>query len=206
MLKKVLPLMALLVFCACAGSGGTAGNPGPSASVTPPATPSPSPSPTADVDNLNPCLLITQQEASQLAGATFAAGTLETVSTHSKMCTYGAKTTNVFTVVVAVAPDAATAQAEWAQEEAEAQASLLKLVADAGASANLNSGDFSLPGADRAATGTGTAPLNGRAINISAIYVLKDRVFFTFSDLVLDKPAPTMAQMTQQALTVLARV
>jgi len=36
--------------------------------------------------------------------------------------------------------------------------------------------------------------------------VLKGTVFFTFADLVLDKPAPTIAAMETQATTVLTRV
>lgn len=204
MLKKTLTLTVLLLAAACGGSNQTATN-SPAASATPPAQLSPSAAPSANV-NLDPCQLVTQQEASQLAGATFGAGKPETISTGARMCTYGAQTPNVFMVEVAVASDAATAQAEWAQEEAKAQAGLQQLVAGAGANVTLNAGDISLSGADRAAAATSNATIGGRTISISAIYVLKGPVFFMFSNLVLDKQAPTTAQMQQQAQTVLTRI
>ena len=200
--KKALMLTALLLLAACGGSGQSASNsPEPSGSA--PAQLTPSASSNA---NLDPCQLVTQQEASQLAGASFAAGKEETISSGAKMCTYGAQTLNVFMVEVAVAPDAATAQAQWAQEEAQAQANLQQFVAQAGANVTLQAGDITLSGADKAAAATSTATISGQTISISAIYVLKGAVFFTFSDLVLGKAAPTLAQMQTQAGTVLSRV
>src|SRR5512140_600877 len=62
--------------------------------------------------SLDPCQLITSQEASQLAGASFGAGVESTEVGGLKMCTYGAQTTNVFLVEVIQAADAATAQAQ----------------------------------------------------------------------------------------------
>lgn len=200
--KKALMLTALLLLAACGGSGQSASNsPEPSGSAPAQLTPS-----ATSNANLDPCQLITQQEASQLAGASFAAGKEETISSGAKMCTYGAQTLNVFMVEVAVAPDAATAQAQWAQEEAQAQANLQQFVAQAGANVTLQAGDITLSGADKAAAATSTATISGQTISISAIYVLKGAVFFTFSDLVLGKAAPTLAQMQTQAGTVLSRV
>ena len=66
---------------------------------------------------------MTSAEASSIAGVTFAAGKEDTTSGGAKTCGYGAKTPNVFMVIVAQAPDAATAQADWTQEQAKAQAS-----------------------------------------------------------------------------------
>lgn len=200
--KKALMLTALLLLAACGGSGQSASNsPEPSGSAPAQLTPS-----ATSNANLDPCQLVTQQEASQLAGASFAAGKEETISSGAKMCTYGAQTLNVFMVEVAVAPDAATAQAQWAQEEAQAQANLQQFVAQAGANVTLQAGDITLSGADKAAAATSTATISGQTISISAIYVLKGAVFFTFSDLVLGKAAPTLAQMQTQAGTVLSRV
>jgi hypothetical protein len=200
MAMRVLTFLALLALSACGGSNQTAGE---SPSPTAPAqlTPSASANP-----NLDPCQLVTQQEASQLAGTTYAAGKKEAISSASSMCTYGAQTLNVFTVLVAVAPDATTAQADWAQEEAKAKAGLQQLVAEAGGSVSLNAGEITLPGADKAATAIATANISGRTLNISAIYVLKGAVFFTFADLVAGKPAPTASAMAAQATTVLTRV
>ena len=202
MAMRVLTFLALLALSACGGSNQAAGE---SASPTAPAQVTPSASANAN-PNLDPCLLVTQQEASQLAGTTYAAGKKEAISSASSMCTYGAQTLNVFTVEVAVASDATTAQTDWAQEEAKAQAGLQQLVAQAGGSVSLNAGDITLPGADKAATAIATANISGQTLNISAIYVLKGAVFFMFADLVANKQAPTASAMAAQAHTVLTRV
>ena len=197
----LLALLASAALAACGGSSQTA-----STSPTAPVALSPSASAAATPTTVDPCQLVTQQEASQLAGAAFKAGKEEAISNASSSCTYGAQTLNVFTVEVAVAPDAATAQADWAQEEAKAQAGLKQLVTEAGGSVQLNAGDVTLSGADKAAALTAKANISGRTLDISAIYVLKGAVFFTFADLVLGKPAPTIADMETQAQTVLTRV
>ena len=208
MWKSALMTAALLALAGCGGQSPSGSGAGPAAAPTAQvsASASPSPSPSADVANLNPCQLVTQQEASQLAGVSFEAGKLEAISDHAKTCTYGGQTTNVFMVEVALAPDAATAQASWAQSEAEAQTGLQKLVAEAGGNVTVNAADISLAGADKAASASGTGTIMGRSFTVTAIYLLKGRVFVTFSDLVVDKPAPTPAQMQQQAQTVLGRI
>ena len=198
MFKRALLLTAFLVASACGGSNQAANNPSPSGELTPSASAAPA--------NLDPCQLVTQQEASQLAGASFAAGKEETTSGGTKICTYGGQTLNVFLVQVAVASDAKTAQADWVQEESEANAGIQKLVADAGGSVTLNAADISLSGADKAAALNATATISGQPVNIAAIYVLKGAVFFTFSDLVLGKAGPTSAAMQAQAQTTLTRV
>jgi Protein of unknown function (DUF3558) len=200
MAMRVLTFLALLALSACGGSNQTASE-SPSPTAPAQVTPSASANP-----NLDPCQLVTQQEASQLAGTTYAAGKKEAISSASSICTYGAQTLNVFTVIVAVAANATTAQADWAQEEAKAQAGVKQLVAEAGGSVLLKAGDITLPGADKAATAIATANISGRTLNISAIYVLKGAVFFTFADLVADKPAPTASAMAAQAQTVMTRV
>jgi hypothetical protein len=196
-----LTLIACVVVVACGGSPQTAGNTSPSQPAV--LTPSAAAQPPA---NLDPCQLVTQSEASTLAGVSFGAGTEQTTSGGAKMCLYGGQTRNVFMVEVAVAPDAATAQADWAQEEAKAQAGLQDLVTSSGGSVNLSAGDITLPGADKAATATASNTISGVLLSISAIYVLKGAVFFTFSDLVLGKPAPALSAMAAQAQTVLTRI
>jgi len=197
----LLAVVASVALAACGGSPETAGT-----SPTAPVALSPSASAAPTATTVNPCLLVTQEEASQLAGTTFKAGKEEAISSSSSMCTYGAQTLNVFTVEVAVAPDAATAQADWAQEEAQAQAGLQQLVAEAGGSVQLTAGDITLSGADKAAAATASKNISGRTLSISAIYVLKGAVFFTFADLVLGKQAPATLAMEAQAQTVLTRV
>jgi hypothetical protein len=196
-------LAAVLMVAACGGSNQTANNPSPS----PSASPLPSASAAGTPAALDPCQLVTQSEASQLAGGTtFAAGKEETTSGGAKLCNYVGQTTDVFLVEVAVAPDAATAQADWAQEKAKAQASLKQIAAESGASVNITAGEITISGADKAATATGGGAIAGHTLAITAIYLLKGSVFVTFSDLVRDKAAPTIATMLTQAQTVLTRI
>src|SRR4051794_15055715 len=70
---------------------------------------------------IDPCQLVSSAEASALAGTTYTTGVEQTTGTGGNMCVYGSRTTNVFMVLVAQAPDAGTAQTNWAQYEAEAQ-------------------------------------------------------------------------------------
>ena len=156
--------------------------------------------------SLDPCQLVTATEASSLAGASFPAGTEGTTSGGGRTCVYGAQTTNVFSVLVAQAPDAATAQADWTQEEAKAQSTLEKGV-PSGVTVSLNLSDVSnVAGADRAAVGTGSATISGETIHGSVIYLLKGAAFVYFGDLVLGKAAPATADMEAQATTTLGRV
>jgi hypothetical protein len=151
---------------------------------------------------VDPCQLVTAAEASALAGATFGAGA-ESAQNGSRRCVYGGQTTNVFAVVVAQAPDSKTANAEWAQEEAQAEAAMVKDV-PAGVTPP-QVADVSGYG-DRAATASAALTVQGHTIGISAIYVLKGATFFSYSDLVLDKSAPTVAALEAQATVSLGRV
>jgi hypothetical protein len=151
---------------------------------------------------LDPCQLVTSAEASALAGATFGAG-LEETNNGSRRCVYGAQTTNVFAVIVAQAADSKTANAEWAQEEAQAQAAMAKDV-PAGVTPP-KVGDVSGIG-DRAATASGSLAIQGQTINVSAIYILKGATFLSYSDLVLNKPAPTIDALAVQSTVSLARI
>lgn len=203
MSRKVLMLAAVLMVVACGGTDQTANNPSPSAA----SSPTPSASAAGTPAALDPCQLVTQSEASQLAGGTkFAAGKEETTSGGAKLCDYGGQTTDVFLVEVAVAPDAATAQADWAQEETQAKAGIQQLVAESGANVNLNAADISISGADKAAAATANGSFAGHTLGVTAIYMLKGAVFVTFSDLARDKPVPTSANMQAQAQIVLTRI
>jgi hypothetical protein len=63
-----------------------------------------------------------------------------------------------------------------------------------GLNAKLSVTDVSgLAGADRAAIATYNTTISGQAVGISAIYVLKGAIFFTFSDLVVGQAAPASA-------------
>ncbi len=209
-LTLVAATTALLV-AAC--SGGSTPTPAP-ATTAPQATPtapastplaSSAPEQTAAPTALDPCQLVTASEASALAGASFGAGKESTTSGGAKICTYGAATTAVVNVIVTQAPDAATAQGDWAQEEAQAQANI-KQGMPSGANATFPVSDTSVTGADRAAVATATASIGGVTISISAIYVLKGATFFTFSDLVLGHAAAGTSALQAQAAVTLGRV
>jgi hypothetical protein len=156
---------------------------------------------------LDPCQLVTSDEASALAGATYTTGVENTSdSSGSRTCVYGGQTPNVFMVTVAQAPDADTAQAYWAQYEAEAQ-NLIQRTVPAGVTVSFDVTDLaSLAGADRAAVGQLSQTVGGRTINGSAIYLLKGASFVTFSDLLLDQPAPSNDALEAEAGTVLGRL
>lgn len=202
--KKALLIAAFLTAAACGGSSPTANNPSPSAPATAAAQASASPKTAADFD---PCQLVTQQEASQLAGGTvFAAGKQESTSGGAKMCVYTGQTVDVFMVEVAVASDTATAQSDWDQQEAQAQAGIQQFVAQSGASVNFTAGNVTIPGADKAASASGGGDFEGQTLNITAVYILKGPVFVMFSDLARNKPAPSVSAMEQQGQTVLTRI
>ena len=210
--RSLIVAAALTAAAACTSSPTVTTSPTPPGSSpvalvsAPAATPTGGASPSAVTTSLDPCQLVTAQEASSLAGASFGPGREETDSGGGKICVYGYQTLNVFIVLVALAPDAATAQADWALEESRAQAKLGQLTGY-GSGTNIKLNDVSnLPRADRAAVGSGSAVLSGRTIGISAIYVVKGATFFTFSDLVLGHAGPSISAMESQAQTVLTRL
>jgi hypothetical protein len=174
-------------------------SPTPSPSTTAPASPTGSASPV----NLDPCQLVTQDEASTIAGATFGAGKEETTDGGGKICVYGAQTTNVFTVEVAQT-DPASASAEWTQELAKTEATIESNL-PAGVHVNFDASNTAGIG-DEAAVLTGTETLLGKPINFSGIYVLSGGTFFLIGDLVVGHAAPAVSAMEDQARTVLGRI
>ena len=145
---------------------------------------------------LDPCQLVTSQEASQLAGASYGAGQESTNAGGGKMCVYGSETLNVFEVIVGQAPEVATAKAG----KAEAEAAIL---AQAGNGLKFTE----LPNfADGAAYVIGSITVQGQTFNGSAIYVLKGTIFFGFSDLALAHPTPNLAALEAQAQVILGRL
>ena len=196
----VFGVAVALLLVACGGSP-TASSSTPSAPETASA-PQQSPSPVS----LDPCQLVTSAEASSLAGVTFAAGKPGTTDGGANTCVYGYQTLNVFNVLVTQAKDAATAQADWTQEQAKAQAAINQGI-PAGANVNLNVTDLSgVAGADKAALATFTTTISGETLGITAIYLLKGAVFLTFSDLVVGHAPPTAAAIEAQAVTSLKRL
>jgi len=188
---------ALLLLAACSSPGGP---------PTPSATSSSSPTPTATrATTLDPCLLVTASEASTLAGASFGAG-VESITGDAgqgRRCDYGSQTTNVFFVQVGTSPSADAAQADWAAEEAKADAQIA-----AGFPAELNPqvNKTDVTGlADKAAVGTGSETLDGHTVSFGVIYLLKGANFLGFGDLTLGT-APTADALKAQAATSLDRM
>lgn len=188
----------------------SAASPSPSAASPSPAESSPSPSESAAASgvatSIDPCQLVTKDEASKLAGGSFGVGKETTNPGGGKTCVYGGQTQNVFTVIVAQATDAASAQADWTQEQAKAQAALQKAVPP-GVTLNLKVNDLSnVAGADKAAIATLKESISGISVEVTAIYLLKGPIFLTFSDLAVGHAAPSTADMESQAQTSLGRL
>jgi hypothetical protein len=152
--------------------------------------------PTGVPTDIDPCQLVTSDEASALAGAQFGAGKKDTTEGNGQICTYGSGTLNVFTVAVGVAPDAATAQAEKADFKAQIEQAMP-------AGVNVTElPDF----ADGAAIFAGSTTIGGQKVSVSSIAVLKGTTFFAFSDLVLGGDAPSNDALQAQAQTCLGRI
>jgi hypothetical protein len=194
--------VAVLVLTACTSSS-TANNTNNTPSAQ--ASSSPSSQASASATTLDPCQVVTQSEASQLAGTTYGAGTLDTTQGGGKICWYGAQTTNVFEVVVAQAADAATAQSMWDQEKSKVASSLQKSI-NSGTTLNLNVTDTSISGADRAATGSFSYSGNGHTIAGSAVYLLKGAVFLAFGQVAADHAVAGTSALETEAQTALGRV
>ncbi len=190
----------LAAACATTGSGQSVGAATSSASASGAASAMPSfsmPVATGVATSLDPCQVVTQQDAAQLAGAPLTAGKEETTSGHGRICTYGAGTTNVFTVIVGQAPDVATAQAEEAAAEQaikrQTQGLPIKITQLTGIG-------------DAAVFMTFSQSLGGKTLSGSSIYALKGTVFFGFSDLILGGAAPSQAAMTAEAQNVVNKL
>jgi len=150
--------------------------------------------------SLDPGQLISSQEASDLTGASYGPCAESTTPEGLKTCTYGAQTSNIFTVEVAQAPDVATAQADKAQFLADLQASLQQLT-------NQGFDVIQLPNfADGAVTGQININAEGISVNGSAFGFLKGTTFVGFSSIVMGGAAPSTDALQAEATTVLGRL
>lgn len=191
--------LAILTLAAC-GSTSTAGStPTPSTSAK--ASPTVAGPPVA----VDPCQVVTQTEASQLAGTTYASSK-ETTTANGKYCVYGAQTLNVFDVFVVTASNAAAAQSAWDQEKSQVTNELQQQATSSGLNFTVNITDTSMSGADRAASGTWTGTISGHTFAGSALYFLKGPYFVGIVDIVVDHPAPTVAAMEAQGQTSIGRL
>ena len=173
-----------------AGSGPSPGSSSPTQSDTPSSSPK-----AADV-TLDPCQLVTQQEASDMAHTSFGPGKEEGTNVRHT-CVYGAQTPNVLMVFVLQGATTGDAQAEWNQLLAQAKSA-------AGQAANLVhlTPDSSI--GDRAEW----VELNLSQIGVSGrgLAFLQGPVGVYMIDEVRGGSAPSRDAMTTQAQTVLSRL
>jgi hypothetical protein len=172
----------------------------PEASATDNSSTSGSPEPTAVPTDLDPCALVTRNEASALVGFTVSPASKST-DNNTKICSYGQEGL-VLQVLVAVAPDAATAKAREPEFKAQLE--------DGASKAGIKDvkltelPDFE-PGVD-AAVIRGSASAAGLKVSGTAIYALKGAVFVAISVISIGGAVPTSEDMQAQAKTALGRV
>lgn len=159
-----------------------------------PASPSVGPQ-AADV-TLDPCQLVTQQEASDMAQTSFGPGKEEGTKVRHT-CVYGAQTPNVLMVFVLQGATTGDAQSEWdmllaqAKSAAGQAANLVHLTPDSGIGDRAEWVELDL--AQIGVAGRGLAFLEGPV----GVYLI---------DEVRGGSAPSRAAMTAQAHTVLGRL
>ena len=171
---SILAAALALVLGACTtGAAGTA-SPAPTTNVAlgtvpptvaptaaPAETASESPSeagPSATPGSIDPCTLLTADEASTLKGTTLGAGVSADLDP-DRVCTFKSGTSEVKVILAPPAPDSATANAYWDAERAQVPTGITIT-------------DLTLY--DRSAYGSGTAT----GVPVSAIFVIKGQYFF----------------------------
>lgn len=168
--------MIAVALAACSASGASTAPTQPVAVATltatsvPEATSSPAaaspaatnggPGGSATPGPIDPCSLLTADEASTAVGAKLGAGVGSQLDP-DRVCTWKAGTTEVKLILAPPAPDAATAQAYWDAERSQVPA-------------GVNIADVA--GFDRAAYGSGAVG----GYSVSALFVIKGNTFFDF--------------------------
>ena len=198
--------LSIVLLAACSASTPSASSLAAS-STSATSTPSPtaaisaSAAPTAAPTTLDPCKLVTSDEVSKLTGTTFGPGDASTTENNDKLCSYGQEGL-VFEVLVAVAPDAATAK----NDEPAFKAQLEQAISQAGPTdlKLTELPDFE-PGVD-AAVLSGSVTVAGQKITAIALYALKGAVLVALSDVAVGGSVPTSAAMQAQARLTLGRL
>jgi hypothetical protein len=212
--------VASLAACTTSTTGGTAGpsislarpslavvlassapTPEPTTSTAPSEAPPESPGPTAVATTIDPCQVVTQDEASKLAGSTFGPASATTMSNNGRLCAYGQE--GLFlNVIVTAAADAATAKAQEPAFKAEIE----QAAADAGlGDMKLTEIPDFLPGVD-AAVLSGATTVGGTNVEGIALYALKNAVLLAITDLAYGGTAPSAAAMEDEAKVALGRL
>lgn len=212
-----LAFSVVVTVAACSGSsspsvGASTGSPGPAFASAPSEASSPSVEPSASTmptapasaepslatavpTAVDPCQLVTQDEASKLAGVSLGKGKASTLENHGKQCIYTA-TGFAFSVSVLQAPDQATVDAAKQQVLAELQKSAGKAVTTTPLSGI----------GDDAMLLTMSTTVQGMTVKVIGIYLLKGTLFVAFSDLALGHPVPSSNDMQAQAQTIVSRL
>jgi Protein of unknown function (DUF3558) len=173
----------------------------PTTSTTPSEAPAESPDATPVPTTIDPCQVVTPEEASTLAGVKFGPQSSTLTSNNAKLCSYGQQGLTL-NVIVAAAPDAATAKAEEPAFKAEIE----KAAADAGlADLKLTEITDFQPGVD-AAVLSGSTTINGTKIEGVALYALKNAVLLAITDLAYGGKAPTAQAVEDEAKVALDRL
>lgn len=211
---KLVPTLAAAVVLATALTG-CSGKDKPSAgrtlktphtSVGPVQAGSPSSSPhkvpkvklteSAAPTTLDPCQLVTQQEASSLAGVSFGPGK-EGGNGLRKECIYGAETPNVLSVYVVTAASEGDAQAGWnqllsaAQQAAGQAAGEIQLTSESGIGDRAEWAELNLAQIDVQARGLAFQS------GVTGVYII---------DVVRGGAAPSRDSLSSEAQTVLGRI
>ena len=166
------------------------------ASTSPDASPAGTPIPTA----IDPCKLVPADELSKLVGFTVGPGDGSTEPNNERICSYGQEGFD-FNVLVAVAPDAATAKGE----EPAFKAQLEQAAAEGGLkSLKLTELPDFEPGVDAAIM---TGSVDSEAVKGISLYALKGAVLLAMSDIAtLGSSIPTSAAMEDAARVALGRL
>jgi hypothetical protein len=206
MVRTAITGLALaLVACSAAQPGASSAGAGasqtnsqvPAASTTsePPGE-SPSTLPTAVATVVDPCELLTAQEASTLTGTDYGAGKEATLPNHVRTCTYlNPPDPTQVTVTVVQAPDVATAQAAKKQFVNTIKR---KMPSD------FTSTTFDM--ADGGAILRASATESGMTLNVAAVFVLKGTISFGVSELVVGSQPASDDALKSLAQTVVGRL
>jgi len=196
---------ALLYLSACSPSAPTAVSSTPAVgggNASTAAAPSTTAAPSASAVQVmtDPCQVMTQSEASTLAGVPMPAGVKQPYKTGGAMkCGYTSGSTQAFVILAqAATPD--QAQATWNADKASLQQEVQ--------AAGIAFTSTSVPGiGDQAAVFVGSATINGVNNTMTAIFVLKGTTFVDIGDIALKNAKPaTTAAVVAQAKTSVGRV
>jgi len=152
--------------------------------------PSESALPSAVATDIDPCELITADDASAFVGVKFGAGKESTADNNVKTCNYDGPGPNLFFVEVAVAPDEATAKAAEAAQEADLESQAQDL-------ASLGLTVTKMPGFAAntdAAIMQGSLSEGGMSVAARAMFLLRGTTFVGFSDTAVGGGEPPSEQ------------